>query len=508
MEIIMFVALGAVGLLAFVSVLRGNEKVGGFSYLLTTLSLLMIVGELTPGVQYGNVLYLSATLFSTFFILAHLNLATKWWVKLMATISGLVAIVAFADTLTSGEYMLEFNNLTAVLLLVFAMAAPFIMTAKLHLFDRFLGEESRLLRHSLQLFIIGFAFFLGSFLFALPGVLLIAIGFTASSFFVKEQWRNVSVALLLMAIMLATMEYAGLSEVDLSMGKVVLGIFFGAFLTFFTHAFSSQNKPVWWMLLLASMLTFGLTFLFVVLGTQKADLGGADAFVGSLVGLVMALLALKENAVRDLVVMAMLLAGLSAISLTLSKENKGQVEFTKKTEVVINAFDSAVNAKLEGLDGAYTIDSDSFRFDFELGPKGGRTKGAFKEIEGSVELGKDAKDVKFAVVLPIRALTTFNKFRDESLMSDEYFSAEKFGHVSFNATGLEDAEGAYILKGKFTMLGVEKELMVQLKYKGEENGKPVFIGKGAVDRRDFGMRSDPKEGNVVDFEFEIALLKK
>ena len=508
MEMIMFVALGAVGLLALLSVLRRNEQVGGFVYLLVTLSLLMLVGELASGVEFGNVLYLSATLFSAFFILSHFNLATKWWVKLMATIVGLVVLLVFADTLTAGEYALGFNNLTAVLLLVFAMAAPFIMSAKLHLFERFLGGESHLLRHSLQLFIIGFTFFLGSFLFALPGVLLISIGYTASSFLAKEQWRNVSVALLLKAIMLATMEYAGLSEVDLSMGKVVLGIFFGAFLTFFTHAFSSQNKPVWWMLLLASVLTFGLTFLFVVLGTQKADLGGADVFVGSLVGLVMALLALKENAVRDLVVMAMLLGGLSAISLTLSKENKGQVELTKKAEELINAFDSTVNAKLEGLDGAYTVDSDSFRFDFELGPKGGRTKGAFKEIEGSVELGKDAKDVKFAVVLPIRALTTFNKFRDESLMSDEYFSAEKFGQVSFNAIGVEEAEGAYLLKGKFTMLGVEKELMVQLKYKGVEEGKPVFIGKGAVDRRDFGMRSDPKEGNVVDFEFEIALLKK
>lgn len=504
----MFVALGAVGLLTLLSVLRRNEQVGGFVYLLVTISLLLIVGELASSVEYGNMLYLSATLFSAFFIVSHFNLARKWWVKLMATIIGLVVILLFADTLKAGDYVLGFDNLTAVLLLVFSMAAPYIMSAKLQVFERFLGSESNLLRQSFQFFIVGFTFFLGSFLFALPGVLVLAVGFTTSSFLTKEKWRNVSVALLLMVIMLVTMEYASLSEVDLTMGKVVLGIFFGAFLAFFTHAFSGQNKPVWWMLLLASVLTFGLTFLFVFLGTQKADLGGADVFVGSLVGLVMALLALKENAVRDLVVMALLLGGLSAISLTLNKENKEQVELTRKTEVVINAFDTATNVKIEGIEGSYTIDSDSFRFDFELGPKGGRTKGAFKEIEGSVDLGKDAKDVKFEVVLPIRALTTFNKFRDESLMSDEYFSAEKFGQVSFNAAGLEEVDGAYLLKGKFTMLGVEKELMVQLKYKGEVEGKPVFIGKGVVDRRDFGLRSDPKEGNVVDFEFEIALLKK
>jgi polyisoprenoid-binding protein YceI len=62
------------------------------------------------------------------------------------------------------------------------------------------------------------------------------------------------------------------------------------------------------------------------------------------------------------------------------------------------------------------------------------------------------------------------------------------------------------------MLGVSKDLPIQLKYIGmvESNGKmvPVLIGKSAIDRTLFGMKPDSKEGNVVAFEFKVDLIKE
>jgi polyisoprenoid-binding protein YceI len=508
METMSIVAMGAVGVLSFFSILRRNEKVNGLVYLLVVLSLLLVIGDLSIATSYGNLLYLSIALFSLVFIVSHFQIAVNWWFKLFLTSIAYAGFVMLGDDAVSGEYVLSLSSVPGKALLLFALVAPYIMSAKLSIFERFIGAESNQLRSSLQLFIVGFLFFVASFLFALPGVALVAVGFTVSSTLSEPKWRNVSVGLLLMTIVLATMEFAQIDEIDLSMGKVVLGLFIGAFLTVFTYSISGQNKPIWWVLFLISALVFGVPFLVVILGTQKADLGGTDAFLGGLVGMVVALLLSKDHVARDLVVILMVLSGLIAIPLTFSDENPTPNRSAENKSVQSSVFDSSANLSLDGLAGNFFVDPSAFRFDFELGPKGGRTRGAFKEVDATVELTGELRDAKFSVALPIRSLTTFNKFRDESLMSEEYFSADKYGQVTFQSVGMKSENGMYVLDGKFIMLGMEKDQVVQLKYMGEKEGKHAFVGKGSLDRRDFGMRSDPKEGNVVDFEFEIILVKK
>jgi hypothetical protein len=54
-------------------------------------------------------------------------------------------------------------------------------------------------------------------------------------------------------------------------------------------------------------------------------------------------------------------------------------------------------------------------------------------------------------------------------------------------------------------------LKVKVKYTGniEKDGesRPVFIGQATIDRTQFGMSPDSKEGNVVTFDFSIELKK-
>ena len=47
-----------------------------------------------------------------------------------------------------------------------------------------------------------------------------------------------------------------------------------------------------------------------------------------------------------------------------------------------------------------------------------------------------------------------------------------------------------------------------MKYLGKigNNSAPVFIGRSSIDRRKYGMKSDPKEGNIVDFTFKVELV--
>ena len=69
-----------------------------------------------------------------------------------------------------------------------------------------------------------------------------------------------------------------------------------------------------------------------------------------------------------------------------------------------------------------------------------------------------------------------------------------------------EKENEFELTGSFEMLGVKKDQKVRV-HRIEEDGKIVLVGSGEVDRRDFGMADDPREGNIVEFDFKVELKK-
>ncbi|MFM7636311.1 MAG: YceI family protein, partial [Crocinitomicaceae bacterium] len=137
-----------------------------------------------------------------------------------------------------------------------------------------------------------------------------------------------------------------------------------------------------------------------------------------------------------------------------------------------------------------------------------RTKGAFKEIGGEIILDKTISKSSFKITLPVKGLTTFESSRDEAIMS-EYFFLEKFPSITFNSTSVSETSNGITVKGNFTMIGVTKETVVNLKFTGNKkiNGKEfqVLQGVGSLDRTVFGMEPDPSIGNVVDYKFTILL---
>ncbi|MFN5911889.1 MAG: YceI family protein, partial [Bacteroidota bacterium] len=107
--------------------------------------------------------------------------------------------------------------------------------------------------------------------------------------------------------------------------------------------------------------------------------------------------------------------------------------------------------------------------------------------------------------------STFNRFRDESLKEPEYFNVSQYPTMSFEGDDFAVTDDLIVLNGYFTMLGRRVDQVVEMKYVGSEvhNGQsyPILIGRGTIDRTRFGMRPDPKEGNVVNFNFRISLKK-
>ena len=56
----------------------------------------------------------------------------------------------------------------------------------------------------------------------------------------------------------------------------------------------------------------------------------------------------------------------------------------------------------------------------------------------------------------------------------------------------------------------EIELTLKLVGIGEKEGKRIMVlwGKSQLDRTNFGMAPSSKEGNVVDFHFEVQLTER
>ena len=158
--------------------------------------------------------------------------------------------------------------------------------------------------------------------------------------------------------------------------------------------------------------------------------------------------------------------------------------------------------------GEYRFDPSYSRVTFQLGPKGGVTKGAIKEFSGTVYVDAAIEKSRFEVNLPLNQLTTFNAYRDESLVEETYFNVSKFPDMRFEAKSMSSLNDAMTLKGFFMLRGVRLPLNVDVKYVGKsESGAPIIVGKSTIDRTKFGMKPDAKEGNVVTFEFRAELLK-
>ena len=101
-------------------------------------------------------------------------------------------------------------------------------------------------------------------------------------------------------------------------------------------------------------------------------------------------------------------------------------------------------------------------------------------------------------------ITTFNNYRDESLRDATYFNVSKFPTATYTAEGFSNQTNDWKIEGKLKLMGVELKVPIDLK-RIESKEKAVLVGKATFDRTLFGMKPDPKEGNVVDLTFVLNL---
>lgn len=121
--------------------------------------------------------------------------------------------------------------------------------------------------------------------------------------------------------------------------------------------------------------------------------------------------------------------------------------------------------------------------------------GQFNDYEGTIIVNKpDLYDIKIDFSIDVKSIDTDNEDRDNHLRSADFFNVEKYPKITFKSKSLKlIGDNQYKLTGNFTMLGVTKEITLDVKYGGTVkdpygNTKAGFKITGVINRTDFGLK--------------------
>ena len=127
---------------------------------------------------------------------------------------------------------------------------------------------------------------------------------------------------------------------------------------------------------------------------------------------------------------------------------------------------------------------------------------------------EDFTKANISFTADVNSISTNNEQRDGHLKAADFFDAEKFAQIKFEATKTEnvDDDGSYELYGNLTIRDVTKNVKLSVEFGGivkdmYGNTKAGFTINGKINRTDFGLTwSGLTEagGVVVSDEVRIA----
>lgn len=498
--------IAAISLASLFFQIKAYERLTKFLYWLFFVNIGLFV---LPGVnEDASVLVLSLIIFSSIlFLLSALTgerFKTKWlrlifpvfFLILLLWLNAAAKLVFFSETHS-------FANKFLIASLVLVAFGTELSRWKLKLISKLSGSlDSDEVLRIFQLFVLAVGIFLASFGAGSLGIYAVAFVFLSTSFFRKESDSFLVLIPLLFSIIPVIGHLSGIDSSVYFQADVLAAFIMGVFIAGFAHILRfDKGRPLISVVLLL-LMTLSLPAAMTMLGAQFELLGGADALIAMLIGIVLAGGVIGKGFIPITVLGVALFAGLislpaidnnQAVSVEMQKD--AQSELPRETEVFL---------PLDELIGTYPIVSDSSLIDFRIGPKM-QTKGAIQGVKGKFVFSEATK-LSVDLELSVDKLTTFNRMRDEELMGPLYFNTAVFPKMKFKSTGLKKlSENEYELSGNFNMLGKTNPETLTI-HRVESNGI-LFKGKGLIDRTKYGMEPNSSEGNLVEYTFYIVLSK-
>lgn len=425
-------------------------------------------------------------------------------VKWMVAVTTILALLLVGkNELMYGEYSLNFGSakVTGVLVLGFLIGALSRLIQQL-LKSFFPSNAFNTIQLTAQIMLLGLFIIPATFFASWFGILLLAVGYFLYDLLATEKNSSFVMALLSIAAIAPFTATFNMESIDMSVGKVMAGFIVGVGAYALGNLASKSTNTI----IKLGVLALGLLAVFSVAQLDQVHpaYGGIESYVAAFIGMAVSSLIFRNHVVGNILLPAFVFIGFVLPSNLVEQTPEETVSTDKETTTVQTTQDPA-GIDASQLSGKFSIVSETAVISFQLGQKGGITKGAIKNFEGTVDFGNDINSAKFNVKLPTKKLTTFNSMRDESVLGAAYLNAAKYPAMSFSSDKMEAKEDGYLLKGNFTLLGKTNPEEVLIKYLGEKDGKKQFFGKAAIDRTKYGMASSPQEGNIVDFIFTIEL---
>lgn len=122
-------------------------------------------------------------------------------------------------------------------------------------------------------------------------------------------------------------------------------------------------------------------------------------------------------------------------------------------------------------------------------------KGSFKTFDASIYTsGKDFTRADIDLWIDASSVNTGDAKRDEHLKSPDFFDVAKHKQITFvsSTIGKADAKGIHELWGELTMIGVTKNVKLDVEFGGIlkdpwGNEKAGFTLSGKINRKDWGL---------------------
>lgn len=120
--------------------------------------------------------------------------------------------------------------------------------------------------------------------------------------------------------------------------------------------------------------------------------------------------------------------------------------------------------------------------------------GKFQNFNAFIETtGENFEDAKIEFSGDIDSVTTGNADRDGHLLSADFFDAEQYPKITFEATSFKKIyDNEYKLTGNLSLHGVTKSITLDTEFGGLQNDpwgnkKAGFILEGKINRKDFNL---------------------
>lgn len=497
---------------------EGSEEVAPLPlYLLSILSILFFLGELTKHKYSLGWNLLPITLTGTLFLAPQIEL-TAFLGSGTDGIDGILVIAALSATTPFLTHLAKLG--ISNLIIRFGSI-------------RWADNEDNYLESLVSYAFIGGISALGLFLSGYAGLLVAGTFYTGASLVARNKLGlkndiilSAGSALYLIVAMLILLEYGDYDNLDFTRGEILEGAFIGGFMILIYDLLlllARFNSGKWKAILtlkaiIVPIMAIGaLAFAY----TQLERLGGLLSLAAVLVSL--ALISILFSLFKDYTFIGLKLITVGSVFLVtpyiLPVQQSSSIDLASlgiETETKDQSSPNNVVREPEGKSfeeaiGKWKINEENSKIFFELGPEKGRTKGEFQVVKGNFDIKQNIENSAIQVTLPVKSLSTFIGPRDEHLMEKDYFHEEKYPEITFVSKSISQKEDGLLVAGDFTMMGVSKELDVKLKLigKGEKDGNPVIViwGSSTLNRTHFGMASSSKIGDIVEFTYEVQLKK-